>query len=110
MHMAKRGPAPRGEYVNKSKVFSTRLRPDTLDALKVAAEKSGRSLSQEVEHRLRRSFDFDGKVSDAFGDWSIYSLMRMIATAMTASFNPKTGASWADDPYVFNQAVERTNV
>ena len=60
--MAKAGRKPKGEYSGKSAVFSTRIRPDTRDALWQAAKASGRTLSQEVEFRLRRSIDEDGEL------------------------------------------------
>jgi hypothetical protein len=53
-----------------------RIRPDLRKSLERAAKASGRSLSQEVEHRLRRSFVEDDKIADAFGDRRTYRLMR----------------------------------
>ena len=100
--MGKRGPAPKGEYTNKSAVFSTRLRKDTRDALTQAANQSGRSLSQEVEHRLRRSFDEDRRIDQVFGDRSLFGLMRVIAAVIGA--RSTRAAKWADDPVAFDQA------
>jgi hypothetical protein len=77
-----KGPAPRGEYAGKSSVFSTRIRPDLRQSLEKAARRSGRSLSQEVEYRLRRSFIEDDKIADAFGDRQTYRLMRMMTDAI----------------------------
>ena len=74
-----------GEYAGKSSVFSTRIRPDLRRYLEKAAKTSGRSLSQEVEHRLRRSFVEDDKIADAFGDRRTYRLMRMMADAIHLS-------------------------
>jgi hypothetical protein len=52
----KRGPGagrkPKGEFQGKSATLATRITPSTRAALERAAEKSGRSLSQEVEARL----------------------------------------------------------
>ncbi len=56
--MGKRGPLPRGEYgrkIGRTAVLSTRLQPDTRALLVAAKEASGRSLSQELEHRLRQT-------------------------------------------------------
>lgn len=80
-----KGPRPKGEYAGKSSVFSTRIRPDLRKNLEKAAKASGRSLSQEVEHRLRRSFVEDDKIADAFGDRRTYRLMRMMADAIHLS-------------------------
>jgi hypothetical protein len=82
--MAKRGAVPKGEYVGKSAVLSTRITPDLREGLQNAANKSGRSLSQEIEYRLRRSFGEDQKISDLFGSDSIFILVRMIALSLQA--------------------------
>jgi hypothetical protein len=49
--MGKRGRVPKGEYAGKTEVMSFRITPDTKVALRRAAAASGRSLSQEAEHR-----------------------------------------------------------
>src|SRR5262249_14321658 len=46
------GRKPRGPFKGKSATLTTRITPETRAALERAAQKSGRSLSQEVEHRL----------------------------------------------------------
>lgn len=108
--MGKRGPPPRGVFTDKSAVLSTRIRPDTRAAIQAAADASGRSLSQEIEMRLRRSLDFDVKIADAFGDRRFYALMRIVATAMSLIENPTNkGKSFLDDPYSFDQAVHTVN-
>ena len=101
-----KGPAPKGEYVGKSSVFSTRIRPDLKESLEKAAKKSGRSLSQEVEHRLRRSFVEDDKIADAFGDRRTFRIMRMMADAVTLlREQPWATGHWLDDPRDFEVAV-----
>ena len=68
--MGKRGPHPKGEYggkIARTAVLSTRLQPDTRARLSEAAKASGRSLSQELEHRLRGSFIEEDKVVDFYG-------------------------------------------
>ena len=68
--MGKRGPKPKGEYggkIARTAVLSTRLQPDTRARLSKAAKASGRSLSQELEHRLRGSFIEEDKVVDFYG-------------------------------------------
>jgi hypothetical protein len=102
-----KGPAPKGEYAGKSSVFSTRIRPDLRKKMAAAAKKSGRSLSQEVEHRLRRSFVDDEKISDIFGDRQTFSLMRMMALAihMDPHLPTDSKSTWLDDPERFETAV-----
>ena len=70
--MARRGRPPEGEYPEKKRVFASRIREDTWEMLQRAAAKSGRSLSQEFEFRLRRSLDDDEKIESAFGDLKTY--------------------------------------
>ena len=49
------GRKPKGEFSNKRAQLATRVTLDTRKALDAATRKSGRSLSQEVERRLRDS-------------------------------------------------------
>jgi hypothetical protein len=104
--MGKRGPAPKGEYAGKSSVFSTRIRPDLRKWLEKATKQSGRSLSQEVEHRLRRSFVEDDKIAEAFGDRRTFRLMRMMADAihLTEEKDAEAG-DWLSNPYSFHVAL-----
>ena len=78
--MGKRpGPTPRGEFEDKSAVFSTRIRADTRDWLEETSKESDRSLSQQVEYLLRRAREEDGKIEKAFGSRRNYALMRTIS-------------------------------
>jgi hypothetical protein len=54
------GRKPRGEFRGKSETLATRVMPSTRAALDRAARKNKRSLSQEVEYRLRLSM-FDAR-------------------------------------------------
>jgi hypothetical protein len=105
--VGERGPAPKGEYPNKSKVFSTRIRPDVRAKLEAAVKASRRSLSQESEHRLRRTFIEDERIEDSFGSRRNFLIMRIVALVLQAARNPdQPDADWLDDPYAFNQAIE----
>jgi hypothetical protein len=110
--MGRRGPQPKGEYAGQSAVFSTRIRPELKAALESAAEDSGRSLSQEVAHRLRRTFVEDERMADAFGSRRNYLVVRMIGLAMQASkiYGDDQAADWLDDPASFDAAVTMANV
>lgn len=101
--MARRGPVPRGEYVNKSRVLSTRIKEDTRAALEDAAAESGRSLSQEIEHRLRKSFDDDLRISDRFGSRENYAVIRLLVSLFEKA--PNGSKSWLDDPDNFNHVL-----
>lgn len=105
--MGKRGPAPTGEYGDKSQVLSTRIRADTRAALVAAAENSGRSLSQEIEHRLRRTFTDDKNIVDVFGSRRNYALMKIIASVIETTVDLKRpNAVWLDSPYAFDQVAK----
>jgi hypothetical protein len=105
--MAKRGPVPRGNYPNKSRVLSTRIRADTRQALESAASASRRSLSQEIEHRLRRSFGDDRIISEKYGNRQNYALLGLLSQLFEAAPGPTT--SWLHDPENFNHVVHSIN-
>src|SRR5881275_67305 len=100
-----KGPVPRGEYVGKSSVFSTRIRPDLRQKLEQAAKKTGRSLSQEIEHRLRRSFVEDEKISEMFGDRRTFLLMQMMAMAIRFKGDKGQPGEWLENPDDFEIAI-----
>ena len=100
-----KGPTPRGEYVGKSSVFSTRIRPDLRQKLEQGAKKSGRSLSQEIEHRLRRTFVEDEKISENFGDRRTFLLMRMMAMAIRFRGDDDQPGEWLENPDAFEIAI-----
>ena len=100
-----KGPRPKGEYTGKSSVFSTRIRPNLRKSLEKAAKTSGRSLSQEVEHRLSRSFVEDDRIADAFGDRRTYRLMRLMSDAIQLSLDEESEQGWLDDPFRFRVAL-----
>src|SRR3954469_10224641 len=109
--MGKRGPAPKGDYEGKSQVLSTRIRPDTRAMLVEAAAASGRSLSQEIEHRLRRGFDSEQMIKASFGSRRNYRLMQLVALSTQVAIDPgpdfrnaDAETDWLDDPTSFEMA------
>src|SRR5579862_4037968 len=103
--MGKRGPKPTGPYANQRAVLSTRITEDLRADLEKGAAKSGRTVSREVETRLRSYFDHARAAEEIFGGRDLYALMRLIASAIAITDNPLTGKSWRDDPYAFDQAI-----
>jgi hypothetical protein len=104
--VAKRGPAPKGEFSDKSQVFSTRISAELRARLEEAASKSGSTLSREVEHRLRRSFADDDAALEKFGSRRNRAVLKMLAAAMQTVYNPdRPNADWLDDPWLFDQCV-----
>ena len=105
--MAKRGRPPEGEYPEKKRVFASRIREDTWAKLRQAAAESGRSVSQEFEHRLRRGLDEDEKIESAFGDLRTYALMKVAAEAVNSLRRiERSKAHWTADADLFDKALE----
>jgi hypothetical protein len=102
-----RGRRPQGNYKGKAKVLSTRITTELREAIEASADAKGHSLSQEIEHRLRRSFDEDQNIIERFGNRRNYAVLRLISSYMDAMHNPTNlEASWLDDPYVFAQLAK----
>jgi hypothetical protein len=105
--MAKRGRRPKGEYPEKKRVFASRVREDTWEMLQRAAAKSGRSVSQEFEFRLRRGLDEDEKIESTFGDIKTYGLMKLAAQAVKSMCDLKNlKVHWTADVAAFDDALE----
>jgi hypothetical protein len=120
--MGKRGPQPKGEYggkIARTAVLSTRLQPDTRARLSKAAKASGRSLSQELEHRLRGSFIEEDKAVDFYGSQSNAAILKVIGTVIQSTCTSalvkttdgwvpdvhKDPGEWLRDPKLFDQAL-----
>ena len=111
--MGKRGPQPKGEYGRKggrTAVLSTRLQPDTRRRLVAATHASGRSLSQELEHRLRRTFVEDDKAVEFYGSEQTAAVVKLIgaviqSTATTFSPKSKKQYEWLKDQFVFDNVM-----
>ena len=101
--MGRRGPQPKGEYggkIGRTAVLSTRLQPDTRRRLVAATEASGRSLSQELEHRLRRTFIEDDKAVEFYGSQSNAAILKLIGAVIQStctSWLVKTADGWVPD-------------
>ncbi len=100
--MAKAGRKPKGPYVDKGSVFSARIRSDTRCDIEKAARNSGRSLAQEVEHRLRRSFEDDRTISRRFGSRETYAVARLIGLAVEIENGPNS-RTWLHEAHAFDQ-------
>lgn len=106
--MGTRGPKPSGKVV-----VNTKIEPQTRDALHAAAAQSGRTLSSEIEYRLRRSFEDDAKISETLGGWKMFAMLRAIAATMNFAATvhsplpyPGNGpADWLDDPDAYDRAL-----
>ena len=100
MAKKKRGRPPRGEYPEKSAVMNFRIRPDTKRLLVQAARASGRTLSAETEHQLRRA------VAE-MGTGRTHAIMTAIGRAIDGLVELKRtapGTDWWSDPDLYGQA------
>jgi hypothetical protein len=103
----RRGPAPKGDYAGKAKTINTRVTPDLRGWLEKAAKKSGRSLSQEIETRLRRTFREEEDLAKEFGSPEAARVFQAIAVILNMVRNPKNpSADWLHDPYAFALAAD----
>lgn len=95
----KPGPKPRGPYEGKRETITTRITPSTRQKLDQAAEDTDRSLSQEIEFRLERSFDRE----DGLGGHRTAAVLRRLAHLAAASMDDK---HWLDDDATFNTVLD----
>jgi hypothetical protein len=97
----KRGRPPHGEYPEKSAVINFRIRPDTKRLLVQAARASGRTVSGECEHQLRRA------VAE-MGTGRTHAVMTTIGRAIDGvvklAAGEASGRDWWTDPYLYGQA------
>src|SRR6516164_3768972 len=88
VRMGKRGPQPKGEYgrkIGRTAVLSARIQPDTRRRLVDATEASGRSLSQELEHRLRRTFIDDDKAVEFYGSDRNEAVLKLVGVTIQSA-------------------------
>ena len=64
--------------------FTTRLRTGLKKSLEAEAANAGRSLSEEIEFRLERSFADQDALNEAFGGAHNLAVMRVAGTAIAA--------------------------
>jgi hypothetical protein len=108
---------PRGrprvaEDRRKLKNFTFRGRSELHEKLRVAAQESGRSVSEEIEQRLSKSFDQSPTPEQIFGTQELYGIMQLLAAAMdetghiTAIYAglDRDSAAWLHNAFSFGQA------
>jgi hypothetical protein len=100
------GRKPKGEYEGKAAVLSTRITKELRQALTRSSKVSGRSLSQEIERRLRRSFDEDRRFDETLGGRENYAILRLIAGVLNATSHKGDWRENAEDfPYLIRAVV-----
>jgi hypothetical protein len=105
--MGKRGPKPKTDYAGESRVHSIRIRSDLHSLLRAAAAARGKTLSDEIQNRVRRTFIDDEKISEAFGSRQNFWILRVVASAIGRAYNPnQPEADWLKDSFLFDQAIK----
>jgi len=97
----KGGRPPKGPYHGKSKTLSTRITAELRSRLEEAAGATGRSLSQEIEFRLERSFEKAADFGGVLNSITLQTMGEFLHKLETA-----TGRPWRADPVVFDMARE----
>src|SRR5262245_40561620 len=111
-HMARLGRPPKHDAAKKSAHLSVRISArlrEQLEAARRTAEPE-RSLSQEIELRLRQSFELDAEIKKRFGGNGTYWVLWLMANAIrhiehTSGIAITAERHWFDDPFVFDQVV-----
>lgn len=99
-----RPPLPPGE--GKKVPLNMRTTRKVRDRLEAAAIDTGRSLTQEVEYRLQRSFEDEDAIFESFSGEHTYRLMKLLGAAVGVTENT-TGKQWNQDAKTF-ASVEGT--
>jgi len=109
--VGRRGPEPKGEYggmKERTAVLSMRLRPETRDRLGAAAKESKRSVSQEAEHRLRRTFGEDDDDVKRYGSKRNAAIVNLIGAAIRSASDrdsPTKKHDWLKEQWLFDDVM-----
>ena len=87
------GRKPRGDFTGKTATLTTRITAETRAAMERAAQKSGRSLSQEVERRLN-----DSVRNERNRRYDVRALAEAIAI-VAEKVEKATGKHWLQDAF-----------
>jgi hypothetical protein len=113
--MAKKGRKPKGEFTRKLSHFSTRIQPETREALEKEAKATGQSVSQVAERLLRQGLSRKDADDGDRAARAICFLIRQIARFVVGIELLRDGRSaviydWRSDPFfyrAFKLAVSR---
>ncbi len=105
----KPGPKPRGPFADKRRTLTTRITDRTRQRLEDAAAATDRSLSQEIEMRLERSFAEEANLEWAYkqilGDEALHRAI-MLASSLIRISQEETGVPWHQDPELRKEAAD----
>jgi hypothetical protein len=108
--MAKRGRPLKDEAGRKSEPVSIRLTPELrtrLEAERMSADPE-RTLSQEIDLRIRESFDLDLSIKKTLGGADYYWLLRLVAQE-TVFIEHQTSRRFVEDRFTFDQVKAAIN-
>jgi hypothetical protein len=112
IHMPKPGRPPKTANKRDTRLsvrISTALRNKLEEAQREANEEAQRdvngerSLSEEVEIRLRQSFETETEIEKRFGGVGTSRLLEIVADRIASIEMSSGGLHWFDDPYVYGQ-------
>jgi hypothetical protein len=109
--MPKRGRPPKDEASSKSKPVSIRLTPELrtrLEAERTSAAPE-RSLSQEIELRIRETFDFDKSMQKLLGGSDYHYWLLRIVAEQIVSIEYHIGRQFLKDRFTFDQVKSAIN-
>ena len=109
--MAERGRRPKAAEDRRGIQISFRTTQSLRDQIE-KARLSGdreRSLSEEIESRLRDSFEIEAKIEARFHGYRNYWLAQIIADGIAEDIEPMMGAKWWEDASTFDEAAAFIN-
>lgn len=120
---SRRGRPPLPPESGKRHPIGIRTTKELHDRVESAAKRSGRSIAQEIEFRLERSFAVDEEARTALDvayGRRLAGLLMLIGRTMrqvgsttrrlsTGHQDNLPGRSWFSDPWAFNEAVQAAN-
>ena len=102
----KRGRPPKTSGEAKRSSFNTRIRSKLKTRLEMEAEKAGRSLSEEIEHRLEASLlEDDARFAD-FGGKGGYDLFHLVGKTLRVIGEQGGKEQWWREPETYNTITE----
>lgn len=102
--MGKRGRPPKDEASKRGVQVSFRVTQELRGRLEAARAEGEpkRSLSQEIELRLRRSFELDREIKERFGGPSLYWIFRIIADDIRI-IETLADAKWFESRFAYDE-------
>jgi hypothetical protein len=110
----KRGRPALGPAERKSAILKFRARDDLVERMREAAGKTGRSVSEEIEHRLNRSFQTEDALTSALGGAAFRDMTLGVVTAFEGGARSEalykdhsdwTASDWLSDKDCYREGM-----